>query len=144
MGDSHRPKSRSAKSEQLASDAQYLGQKHVASDTIVNSSEAPVLGKLAVEEVCELDLIGRTRAVRARVRGACSSVVQTIQLARLLMLQVFLHVSVQARLLHGDARGSCACVLETADIAQTVLHRNFGWDVMSTATHFQSECKSVT
>merc|ERR1711933_717778 len=56
--ESHRPKSRRAKSEQLASDAQSVEQKHAASDTIVNSSEAPMLDKLAIEQVCELDLIG--------------------------------------------------------------------------------------
>merc|ERR1719254_318074 len=37
--ESHRPKSRRAKSEQLSSDAQSVAQKHVVSDTCVNSSD---------------------------------------------------------------------------------------------------------
>merc|ERR1712066_394710 len=47
--ESRQPKpTKGAKSEQLASDAQSAGQKHVASETCVNSSDAARLGKLAV------------------------------------------------------------------------------------------------
>merc|ERR1712066_177550 len=46
--ESSQSKSRRAKSQQLASDAQAVGHKHVSSDARVSSSDAARLGKLAV------------------------------------------------------------------------------------------------